>query len=248
MKRSPGSRIRLGLMACVVGVVAPAAIAGVAVADEVFAPTAAISVGPNGISSFDISFVDGAIGIYVLADRTNQAVDVVDTGTNSLVKQLGAGTFVGFTGNNDTSGPNGALITANHREVWAGDGPGTGTSTVKVFDLQTGALTHTINTNGERRADELCEDPRNHVIQIANDAEADVAGHFPYVSFISTESYTVLGTIVMDGGTGKGHGPLATNGIEQCQWNPHNGKIYLNLPEVNGPSRSITMIVPAPKA
>jgi hypothetical protein len=226
------SKKRLKLLACVAGALAPAlvAMAGVTSADEIFAPTAAISVGPNGISSFDISFVDGAIGIYVLSDRTNKAVDVVDTGTNTLVNQLGAGLFVGFTGNNDTSGPNGSLI-VNHREVWAGDGPGTGTSTVKVFDLQTGALTHTIDTKGVRRADELCYDPQNHVVQIANDAEADVTGHFPYVSFISTETYTVLGTITMDGLQGR---PLATNGIEQCQWNPRNGKIYLNIPEVNG--------------
>ncbi len=35
------------------------------------------------------------------------------------------------------------------------------------------------------------------------------------------------------GGTVKS--PAATNGIEQCQWDRHTGKFYLNIPEVNGP-------------
>src|SRR5438128_1770328 len=91
--------------------------------DEVFAVTTAITLpSPQKITSFDISFVDPVIGEYFLADRTNQAVDVVDTGTNTLVTQLKATPpFAGATGNNDTSGPDG-VITVGHKEVWAGDG------------------------------------------------------------------------------------------------------------------------------
>jgi hypothetical protein len=220
---------KLTWLACAVGAVAPALVAmiGVAAADEVFAPTAAISVGPNGISSFDISFVDGAIGTYVLSDRTNAAVDVIDTATNTVARQLGLGTFVGFTGNNDTSGPNGVFI-VDHRQVWAGDG----NSTIHVFDLQTGSLITLINTGGQRRADEGCVDPRDHLAMVANDAEADVTGNHPFVSIISTDNFAILHRVTMDGTNGS---PLATNGIEQCQWNPHNGKFYVNIPEVNGP-------------
>ena len=79
--------------------------------------------------SFDISFVDPAIGIYVLGDRTNKAVDVIDTTTNTVLTQLVSG-FAGATGNNDTSGPDG-VMTVGHREVWAGDG----NSSVKVINL-----------------------------------------------------------------------------------------------------------------
>jgi hypothetical protein len=250
MKPAPGSRKRLGFLACVVGAIVPAlvAVSASAIAGEVFAPTTAISV-PNGgsISSFDISFVDSAIGIYVLSDRTNFQVDVVDTATNQFLTPLGHGDFVGFTGNNDSSGPNGVII-VDHRFVWAGNGPTTppvlsppqaspppGTqpsSSVNVFDLQTGALVKTIATGGFLRTDEGCYDARDHLIQIANDAENDYSNNWPYVSFISTESLTVLGRITMDGTNGT---PKATNGIESCQWNPRNGKIYLNIPEVNGP-------------
>jgi hypothetical protein len=204
-------------------------------ADETFTATSAIVLPSNEkVTSFDISFDDPVIGLYVLADRTNKAVDAVDTTTNTVSAQLGGGQFVGFTGNNDTSGPNGVVI-VDHKEVWAGDGPGTGTSTVKVIDLTTQTITHTINTGGTYRADEMCYDPRDHLIEVANDAEHDNPANWPYVSFITTrgpKAYTVVGSITMDGTKGT---PKATNGIEQCQWDRRTGKIYLNIPEVNGP-------------
>jgi len=223
------SKVRLMTLACVAGAIVPALVAmtGTTSADEVFKPTAAISVTPNGISSFDISYVDGAIGIYILADRTNKTVDVVDTGTNSLVAQLGLGSFVGFTGNNDTSGPDGAFI-VDHRQVWAGDGD----STIKVFDLQTQKLITTINTGGSFRADEGCVDTRDHLVMMANDAEHDNPANWPFVSIISTNNFAIHHKITMDGTHGT---PKATNGIEQCQWSARTGKFYLNIPEVNGP-------------
>ncbi len=193
--------------------------------DEVFAPTSQITLpSSQHITRFDISFVDPVIGEYFLADRTNKAVDVVDTATNTLSTQLTATPpFAGFTGNNDTSGPDGVIV-VGHKEVWAGDGD----STLKVISLLTGATTHVIKTGGTKRADELCLDPRDHLVMMANDAETP----FPFVTLISTETYSVLKTIVMNGTAGT---PKATNGIEQCQWSPRTGKFYLNIPEVNGP-------------
>jgi hypothetical protein len=201
---------------------------GAAAADEVFAAKSAITL-PNGqsISSFDISYDDPVLELYLLADRTNKAVDAIETRTNQVVAQLGQGSFVGFTGNNDTSGPNG-VFTVHHRELWAGNGD----STVHVIDLKTQQTTHIIATGGAFRADEGCFDPRNHVVQIANDAEHDNPANWPFISFISTDTYKVLGKITMNGTNGT---PLATNGIEQCKWSPRTGKIYLNIPEVNGP-------------
>jgi hypothetical protein len=191
----------------------------------------AITITGATLHSFDISWVDPDVHSYFLSDRSNKAVDVIDTISKNQSK-LAAGAFVGFTGNNDTSGPNGVLAIHNHgtTEVWAGDG----NSTVKVIDFKTGNILHTISTNGLERADELCYDPVDHLIQIANDAEADVAGHAPFVSFIPTEgphAYTVVKQIPF---------PQATNGIEQCKWNPRNGLIYLNLPEVNGTGADTT--------
>lgn len=208
----------------------------VASADEVFTARTAISLpGTQKVTAFDISFVDPVIGLYLLADRTNAVVDVIDTTTNTVLTQLAATPpFAGVViqngkANNDVSGPDG-VITVNHREVWAGDGP----SQVKVIDLFSQKTTHVINTLGKNRADELCFDPRDQLVLVANDAESP----FPFVSFISTANYSVLKRITMDGtiaSGGKVASPKATNGIEQCQWDRRTGKFYINIPEVNGP-------------
>jgi len=196
-------------------------LAGNAFADEVYAPAAAITLPNNQVlTAFDISFDDAVLEAYFLADRTNAVVEVVDTRTNTLSAQL-KGPFKGATGNNNTSGPDG-VITVNHQEVWAGDGD----STVKVIDLLSQQTTHVISTNGTMRADELCWDPRDHLVLVANDADSP-----PFVSFISTDTYTVVGKIAMNGSNGT---PNATNGIEQCQWSFRTGMFYLNIPEVNG--------------
>src|SRR5262245_18922431 len=128
--------------------------------DEVFSVTGVISLpGGEKIQSFDISVVDPAKSVYVLGDRTNQQIDVVDTTTNTLLSPIKGG-FAGFTGSNDTSGPDGVLINDPDNEVWAGDGPcasgemhpaqcePVGPSSVKVFNLSTGQRTHVIPTGG----------------------------------------------------------------------------------------------------
>jgi len=215
---------RVKLLASVIGLLVPVMFTAKMVsADETFTATTAISL-PSGqqIKSFDISFVDPRTGNYFLADRTNKSIDIVDTSTNTVAAQY-QDNFAGFTGNNDTSGPDGVLVT-DHNRIWVGDGG----SQVKVLDLGTGKELANINTGGKNRADELCFDARNRIIVMANDAESP----FPFISFIDADSYTVLGKMTMDGTKGT---PKATNGIEQCQWSPRTHKVYLNIPEVNGP-------------
>ena len=170
---------------------------GPASSDEIFSARTVITL-PNSekITAFDISFVDPVIGLYLLADRTNAVIDVIDTTTNTLLVQLAATPpFKGVVlqngkANNNLSGPDGVL-TVNHREVWAGDGD----STVKVIDLFSQKTTHVIPTGGAFRADELCFDPRDQLVMVANDAETP----YPWVSIISTVNYSVLARIVMDG-------------------------------------------------
>jgi hypothetical protein len=220
-----------------------------AVADEVFTLTQTISIA--GLASFDISFVDPSIHTYLLADRSNKEVNVIDT-VSKAASTLGAGDFAGVqpcSQPNACNGPNGVLTVHRGRndhdaddhgraQVWVADAPHQGvsppdpnaTSTVKVFSFPAGTLLHTIPTNGSFRADEGCWDPEDHLVLIANDAELPS----PFISFISTDTYSVVMKIVFDGGSGAGHGPNATNGIEQCQWNAREHAFYLNLPEVNG--------------
>src|SRR5215470_16014687 len=56
--------------------------------------------------SFDISWVDQKSRTYYLADRSNLAVDIIDTKTGTLKTQLQGG-FAGVRPGAGTSGPNG---------------------------------------------------------------------------------------------------------------------------------------------
>jgi hypothetical protein len=226
-----------------------------------------VTITGNALTSFDISWVDPHTHSYTLSDRSNAAVDVIDTRTLAQTKLL-PGKFAGLVSTiggvtcppNACDGPNGNLVFNNKGvdEVWAGDGAtqactgresptagivtesqiqalnySTNCSTVKVINLKTGALITEIATGGLFRADELCYDPVDHLIQIANDSDLPS----PYISFISTDTYKVVKQINFDGLPGDG--PNATNGIEQCKWNQRKGLIYLNIPEVNGNGNDI---------
>jgi hypothetical protein len=225
-------RTKLKVLACLTGVVVPwLTMPGPAAADETFQATGIINVPVatnnthGGLSSFDISFVDEVLGVYLLADRSNAGVDIVDIGNNSI-KVLAPGAFQGVK-SSATSGPNG-VITVDNKEAWAGDG----NSTVKVIDISSNTVTHTIPTGGTQRADELCVDPVDHVVLIANDEGTPPGGDL-FVTFISTQTYAILGQIEFrDGADPNSKGIIAGAGIEQCKWSPRTGKFYINIPQV----------------
>jgi hypothetical protein len=178
------------------------------------------------LTSFLISFVDPVLKKYFLADRDNKAIDIVDTTDNRITQSAAVFGSIGF-------GPNG-VITVNHKEIWAGDG----NSKVQVLDATGATLLHTIHTDainpfiiGTGPTSPLCFDPRAQLVVAVNDQEKP----WPWISFIPTsgpKAYTVVKTLVFDGKNGT---VKATTGLEQCQWSPDTGKIYLDIPEVNGP-------------
>jgi hypothetical protein len=113
-------------------------------------------------------------------------------------------------------------------------------STVKVIDLHTGATKAVIQTGdgsvltpGIRRADELCYNPNSDVVLVANDDPLD-----NFITFIGEDSYKVLQRIRFDG-TDTNGGKILANGIEQCAFNPRDGKFYLNIP-MTGPATAAT--------
>src|SRR5260370_11590162 len=182
-------KIRLAYFA---GAVALAFMAGTAAADEVFKATSAVTgLGSQKIVAFDISFVDPVLKLYILADRTNKAVDVVDTTSNAIVAQVGKGSFTGATGNNDTSGPDGVLF-VDHKEIWAGDG----NSTVKIFAWPSGTLVvPPLSTSGSKPVDEMCYDPRDHLVLMANNAETPI----PFATLVDSTSHTIKKKTTFDG-------------------------------------------------
>jgi hypothetical protein len=221
------SKIRLlNCLSCAFGV-ALLSMAAPAAADEAYKITSVISLpGGQKLTSVDIGFTAPGLGLYAVSDRKNKAVDVFDTTTNTLLFQTtgfcglaGSGTC---TGSFATEAGGNGVIFVDNKEIWVGDG----NSTVKVVDLVTKTITHTIALGGTKRSDELCHDPVDHVVLVANDRAVD-----NFVTFINTQTYTVIKKVVLDGTGGY---PKATNGIEQCQWSPRTGLFYLAVPEING--------------
>jgi hypothetical protein len=162
------------------------------------------------LTSFDIGIVNDA-GIYALADRSNKGVDLIEAATGQFIGRVQG--FTGFAKAAGTSagGPDG-LVAVGVEQLWAGDGD----STVKVIDLKSRTVIHTISTGGSKRVDEMAYDPADHLVIVVNNADKPA-----FVSFISSESYKVLGKVVLD---------HATDGAEQPAWDPVTGKVYLSIP------------------
>jgi hypothetical protein len=210
-------------------------------ADEQMVLVDTIDVGGKGLGAFDISFVDPAIGLYVLADRTNGSVDLFDAGDASFIGRVGG--FKGVvlnangTANNNLSGPDGVVI-VDHRQVWAGDGD----STVKVIDLATKNIVDTISTDGKFRCDEMALDSRDHILAVANNADDP-----PFVTMINTDTHAIVGKLIFDKADA---GVDAQNGIEQPQWSAATGMFYVSVPQV-GPDAAqggVSVIDPGSKS
>ena len=194
---------------------------------------------------FDISWVDSDRGRYYLADRGTTSIDVINTRTNTFVTAIplhaaGNGVVaIRHDGDDDDEAWDGA-----HDELWVGDAH----SFVEVIDLKTNTIVADIPTNGHARADELAFDPRDHIVVIANDRDP-----VPYLSFISTRTRTVLGTLpypqVVFGTPATGHG------LEQPVWDAKTRRFYISVPatstnhlgevdEINPLTRMVTRVFP----
>jgi hypothetical protein len=175
---------------------------------------------PGGLTSFDISWIDAGSQRYYLADRTSTPgtgrIDVIDTQQNTYLysipttkSEIG---FVGTVPGGVHSGPNGVVAVPYLNQLYVGDGD----STVKVVDLAAKAIVAIISTGGTARADELAYDPLDHIIMITNPNDSP-----PYVSFISADTWSVLGRYTY---------PSTQVGLEQPVWNPKTKRFYMSVP------------------
>jgi hypothetical protein len=166
------------------GVVAMAATAGPAVADQLtlqtFIPVPAdtANVQPGGaFSSFDISFADPVTGNIFIADRSNASVDIF---SGSSLTFLGRATgFTGQQASNSISGADGVLTvtTGGVTTLYAGDG----NSTLRVYDATNPAspilVQPPISTGGMTRVDEMAFSPLTNQVLAANNAETPAYGN-----------------------------------------------------------------------
>ena len=184
---------------------------------------ATIQVPGNPLKAFDISWVDAASGRYYLADRSNAAVDMVNTRDNSFIGRVN-----GFTGDDkrghDYGGPNGVVAAGSL--VWAGDG----NSNLQAIDLNANPphIIKTIATGGKLRVDELAYDEKDQIILAANNADSP-----PFITLVSAKTLTSLGRVTF---------PEA-NGIEQSVWNPATGHFLVTVPLTHGFARQVWEIV-----
>lgn len=186
----------------------------------------------GAMKTFDISWVDANTRRYFLADRSNQAIDVIDTRTNVVVDQIPASPpFAGATGNNDTSGPNGVVVSGHW--LFATD-RNTNGGRVVTIDLNTKKTVADFSTGGENRADELAYDPRDGLLLVVNNADDP-----PFATLIKVDPNTgglsfkkKIVFAASPGGNLPG-GNNATNGAEQPVWEPGTGRFYISLPELN---------------
>src|SRR5258708_33662925 len=172
-----------------------------------------IAVPGNPLASYDISFVDPHSRSYFLADRSNAGVDIFDTRTNSFVARIGG--FKGFTGSNDTSGPDG--VVADGDRLYAGDGD----STLKIIDIDSRQIINVISTGGLKRVDEMALDHEGGGLLVVNNADEP-----PFMTLISTrpENRVLFGHITVPGATG---------GLEQPVWDPRTKRFSISVPELN---------------
>ena len=180
---------------------------------------ATIDIPGNKLEQFDIGYVDSEAGRYYVTDRSNAAVDIFDTRKFAYVGRVEG--FVGLKYNPDKrpaivlSGPNGLAFDATQKQLWAADGD----STVKVIDVAANPpkIIASINTGGQKRADELGVDSRDGVVLVGNNADKP-----SFVTFISTKGdHAVLAKIEM---------PDASDGIDQPLYVPQTGLFYASVP------------------
>ena len=202
---------------------------GTAAADPVtsgYTLSSIINVGP--LTSFDISFVDPVTGTYYFADRSSASVQIINPTTFSVIGQ--ATGFVGFTGSNSTSGPDGVLVVDNGTSatLYAGDGG----STLRSFNVTNPTAPvagGTVNTGGGAlRLDEMAYSPSGGGYLLA----ANNANSPAYANLISTSPplspSLVKGNITVPGQT------AASGGLEQSVWDPNTGTWFVSVPSFNG--------------
>ena len=170
---------------------------------------------PGGFASSDILWVDQPSGRLFLTDRTNRAIDIFDAINDVFVTRV-----TGFVGPNGAPGvtngpgPNGVLVTPDNI-MFVGDG----NSLLQAVDLNLSPpqITHSISVGGatDNRADELGYDPVERVVLVANNASVP-----PHMTFVSADTYSILGQIKLSDATG----------LEQPWWDSQLHRFLVTVP------------------
>jgi len=186
---------------------------------QLFTAPVLVKGSPTNLRAFDVSWNDNATQRYYLADRTNNAIDVVDSATDTFLGFIGRGHYTGSRPCPGQprelrlcAGPSG-VVTDDLGHVWAGDGDA---NIIEADDKPSTTIIRSIPTNGKGRIDELAYDPRDRILMAENDGDSP-----PYIVFVSVTDGSVLGRYVY---------PKEQDGMEQPVWVPQTGLFYQNVP------------------
>ncbi|MGD0958002.1 MAG: hypothetical protein ABR953_14410 [Candidatus Acidiferrales bacterium] len=187
---------------------------------RIFTEPVLVEGSPTNLSAFDVSWNDNSTQRYYLADRTNNAIDLVDSATDTFLGFIGRGHYTGSRpcpGQPKElrlcAGPNG-VVTDDLGHVWAGDGDG---NIIEADATKPGTdIRRSIPTGGKGRLDELAYDPADRILMAENDGDSP-----PYVVFVSVSNGSVLGRFVY---------PKDQDGMEQPAWVRETGLFYQNVP------------------
>jgi len=190
--------------------------------------------GSAPLRSYDISWVNPHRAEYYLADRSNAAIDIIDTHNRTFKRFLGKGLFVGVklnnagkpneAVNNDISGPDG--VVTHGRWLYAGDGD----STLKVFDLDgpDALAQQPLSTGGSTRVDEMALTADGEMLLTVNNAEdPPFANLFAANGDRNHSSVREITKITIDIGAD-------IPAIEQPTWDPKTERFYVSVPVVGG--------------
>jgi hypothetical protein len=186
----------------------------------IFTEPVLVKGSPTNLGAFDVSWNDNSAQRYYLADRTNNAIGLVDSATDTFLGFIGPGHYTGSRpcpGQprelRHCAGPNG-VVTDDLGHVWAGDGDG---NIIEADATKPGtAIIRSIPTGGKGRVDEMAYDPIDRILLAENDGDSP-----PRVTFISVTDGAVLGHYVY---------PADQDGMEQPVWVRQTGLFYQNVP------------------
>ena len=207
----------------------------------------AVPIPGNPLRSFDISWVNPDRAEMYFADRSNAAIQVIDTQHKTWKRSLGG--FVGVVTsppcgaapkpacntvpvNNNLSGPDG--VTTHGRWLYAGDG----NSDLRVYDLNqpdATAFKQKISTGGTTRLDEMALTADGKLLLAANNAEDPPFGTlFRANGDSSISNVTKITKITVDPSILP---PGFGLSIEQPAWDPKTKRFYTSIPIIaNNPA------------
>ena len=187
---------------------------------QTFTEPALVKGSPTNLGAFDVSWNDNSTQKYYLADRTNNAIDLIDSATDTFLGFIGRGHYTGSRPcpgqpreMRHCAGPNG-VVTDNLGHVWAGDGDG---DIIEADASKPGTtIIRSIATGGKGRVDEMAYDPIDRILLAENDGDSP-----PRITFVSVTDGAVLGHYVY---------PAEQDGMEQPVWVRQTGLFYQNVP------------------